>query len=92
VTASREATLKREGRAGRLNTVTLRDQIGVGAGGRRPPALLALRPGAAVPPGRPGGAGKMGKPAWCRPGGRQGTLPFEGGCPRLLHKHEPSFF
>ena len=33
--------------------------------------------------GPPGKAGKTGKPAWCRPGSRWGTLPFECGQPPL---------
>jgi hypothetical protein len=37
--------------------------------------------------GRLGKSRKTGKPAWCRPGSRRGTLPFECGSPRLPHKH-----
>src|SRR5487761_441788 len=58
--------------------------------GSRLPARSHFRPLQAGPPvqsSRSGGARKTGKPAWCRPGSRWGTLPFECGSPRLPHKH-----
>src|SRR6201986_96200 len=52
------------------------------------PARLRFRPPQPAPrvqTSRRDGARKTGKPAWCRPDSRWGTLPFECGSPRLPH-------